>query len=191
MSNATKIMIIRHAEKPPTTPPPNPVAFDGTQEPDSLIVRGWQRAGALVALFAPARGPLQHHLLATPQNIYASSTSAEGGNRPEETVTPLWELLELVPNFGFANTDLSGVAASAMNCMDIVLISWPHGEIPKLARQIPLSSNNINPIPETWPSDRFDIVFVFDIDPSNGGYIFNQVPQLLLAGDSPELIPAS
>ena len=58
MSNATKIMIIRHAEKPTTTPPPplNGVTITGKQDKDSLIPRGWQRAGALVTLFAPARG---------------------------------------------------------------------------------------------------------------------------------------
>ena len=60
MSPATKIMIIRHAEKPTTTPPVSGVDINGQQNEDSLIVRGWQRAGALVALFAPTKGPLQN-----------------------------------------------------------------------------------------------------------------------------------
>ena len=77
MQPATKIMIIRHAEKPYTTPPPatTGVTVLGQPDPDSLIVRGWQRAGALVALFAPSRGPLQSSELATPHFIFASSTS--------------------------------------------------------------------------------------------------------------------
>ena len=89
--SATKIMIIRHAEKPTTTPPPptDGVTITGAQDKDSLIVRGWQRAGALVVLFDPARGPLQSSELATPQFIYATSTSDAEGNRPEETITPL------------------------------------------------------------------------------------------------------
>jgi hypothetical protein len=188
MSLATKIMIIRHAEKPPKTPPPNGVDINGKKEADSLIVQGWQRAGALVVLFAPARGPLQDSKLATPQFLFASSTSAPEGNRPEETITPLMEKLDLVANFEHKNTDLSGVANAAMNCHGIVLISWPHGKIPALARHIPLSKKNKNPIPKKWPGARFDIVFVFDRDDSNGKYIFTQVPQLLLAGDSRQTI---
>ena len=50
----TKIMIIRHAEKPPKKGLPLDVQENG--EPGngkSLIVPGWQRAGALNAFFAP------------------------------------------------------------------------------------------------------------------------------------------
>lgn len=195
MSSATKIMIIRHAEKPTTTPPPatNGVTITGQQDPDSLIVRGWQRAGALVTLFAPSRGPVQTSELATPQFIYATSTSDTEGNRPEETITPLAQKLNLVPNESFSKSQLEECATSATSCNGVVLISWPHGQIPNLCQLIPLGSNNKNPIPSTWPSDRFDVVFVFDLDTSSvgGGYIFTQVPELLLAGDSTDPIPSS
>ena len=189
---ATKIMIIRHAEKPTTTPPPPlaGVTITGAQDNDSLIVRGWQRAGALVALFAPSRGPLQNSELATPQFIYATSTSDPEGNRPEETITPLAERLGMAPNKSFANSQEQQAAASAISCDGVVLICWPHGKIPKLASFIPLSANNKNPIPSSWPGDRFDVVFVFDVD-TNSDYIFSQVPQLLLDGDSPDPISAS
>lgn len=194
MSPATKVMIIRHAEKPTTTPPPatNGVTITGQQNEDSLIVRGWQRAGALVPLFFPARGPLQSSELATPQFIYATSTSDDEGNRPEETITPLAQKLGLVPNESFSKSQLEEVATSAIGCDGVVLISWPHGQIPNLCYLIPLSSNNKNPIPSTWPSDRFDVVFVFDLDTSSEvfGYTFSQVPQLLLDGDSADPIPS-
>ncbi|HKY41805.1 MAG TPA: hypothetical protein VJM50_01815 [Pyrinomonadaceae bacterium] len=195
-SNATKIMIIRHAEKPPPNPPPNGVNSAGEIASDSLIVQGWQRAGALVVLFAPSKGPLQHPDLATPQHIYATSSPNDEGNRPEETVMPLLDKLQtaagqLIGNFGFQSGDVKDVAASARNCQGVVLISWPHGQIPDLAKQIPLSPNNKHPVPTgKWPSDRFDMVWVFDLDTSSnpGGYTFKQVPQLLLAGDSSEHI---
>lgn len=189
--SATKIMIIRHAEKPTTTPLANGVTITGSQDKDSLIVLGWQRAGALVALFAPSRGPLQSSELDTPQFIYATSTSDVEGNRPEETITPLAAKLGLTPNKSFANSQEQAAAASAMSCNGIVLICWPHGKIPKLASYIPLSSNNKNPVPQSWPSDRFDVVFVFDLDTSAGGYIFSQVPQLLLSVDSSDPIPTN
>jgi hypothetical protein len=200
-SAPTKIMIIRHAEKPPTNPPPNGVDINGAVKPDSLIVRGWQRAGALVVFFAPHRGPLQSPEIATPQFIYASSTSAAEGNRPEETVTPLINRLTtpaglLVTNFEFAKDAISGpsgVVASVLSCDGVVLISWPHGQIPILAENLPLSPNNKNLIPTKWPGDRFDVVWIFDIDVNSkeGGYIFSQVPQLLLAGDDFQVIEAA
>ena len=39
-------------------------------------------------------------------------------------------------------------------------------------------------VPKKWP-DRYDRVWIFDLDPSTGMYLFNQVAQLLLAGDQP------
>jgi hypothetical protein len=192
--NPNKIMIIRHAEKPPPAPPPNPVDIDGLISEDSLIVQGWQRAGALVALFAPARGPMQDPHLETPQYIYASASSAPEGNRPEETITPLLSKLSLLGNFSFEKDNLegpTGVVASVLSCEGAVLISWPHGQIPGLAGLIPLSPNNKKPIPTgKWPSDRFDMVWLFmkDLTSDTGGYTFHQIPQLLLYGDSPDPI---
>ena len=43
---AAKIMVIRHAEKPSDSPPPHGVTAEGEREDESLIVRGWQRAGS-------------------------------------------------------------------------------------------------------------------------------------------------
>jgi len=42
--------------------------------------------------------------------------------------------------------------------------------------------------PQEWPKDRFDLVWVFDLDVSTSHYGFGQVPQLLLAGDSATLL---
>jgi hypothetical protein len=49
-------MIIRHAGKP--VGQINGVDASGNQDPNSLIPQGWQRAGALVALFGSSFGPL-------------------------------------------------------------------------------------------------------------------------------------
>jgi hypothetical protein len=80
MAPPTIIMIIRHAEKPDTKGlAPFGVNSDGVQDWESLIIQGWQRAGALVVLFDPARGPLQAPGLAVPSLIYAANpTTAEG-----------------------------------------------------------------------------------------------------------------
>ena len=49
----SKIMVIRHAEKPDGSVGVMP---DGSADPEALTPTGWQRAGALVGLFAPPDG---------------------------------------------------------------------------------------------------------------------------------------
>ena len=54
------VMILRHAEKPDEKDPRHPpfgVDEAGQAKPTSLIPRGWQRAGALAAMFCAASLP--------------------------------------------------------------------------------------------------------------------------------------
>lgn len=211
--SASKIMIIRHAEKPSestkTPPPPYGITIDGVEDPESLIVRGWQRAGALVTFFAPQQGgSFQNPAIVTPQTIYASKiktkdtdTSESKGNkkkkigskskRPQETVTPLIEMLgnSVTSNFTFDKGDEEDMANSAMACKGVVLISWQHESIPAIAASLPVDPKT--PAPTDWPvnaqgQSRFDIVWVFDLKQKSGDYKFSQIPQCLLAGDSPD-----
>jgi hypothetical protein len=61
-----------------------------------------------------------------------------------------------------------------------VLIAWQHENISLIANAI-LGAKVALP---TWPPERFDVVFVFTLNPLDGTYSFAQVPQCLLAGDS-------
>jgi hypothetical protein len=204
---ASKIMIIRHAEKPPASPPPYGVTHHGKQDDESLIVLGWQRAGALATYFFPQQqAHFQNPSIATPQTIYASkieTKDAEANDskgkkkkigskskRPQETVTPLIELLgsKAESNFTFDKGDEAAVAASAMACTGVVLICWEHQSIPAIANGLPVDAQT--PVPQQWPVDsknqgRFDVVWVFDLEKASGPYSFSQVPQCVLAGDSP------
>jgi hypothetical protein len=202
-------MIIRHAEKPSEPPPPAGVTIDGDEDPESLIVRGWQRAGALVNFFAPQQGGSFHNpSIVTPQTIYAAKiktkdpdTSESKGKkkkkigskskRPQETVTPLIEMLgsKATDNFTFDKGDEEEMANSAMACEGAVLICWQHESIPAIAASLPVDSKT--PAPKDWPVDaqgngRYDVVWVFDLKPKSGNYRFSQIPQCLLAGDSPD-----
>jgi len=161
-TRATKIMIIRHAEKPPDPPPPPPafaplppygVNANGTQDAESLVVQGWQRAGALAGLFAPARGPFQDPSLTTPQFVYASKAvpHTDGDStRPQEAVTPLINKLgkSVSVNFEFLKGDEHAAATSALACNGVVLICWEHKNIHKLVHEIPVSQDQKTPVPK-------------------------------------------
>jgi len=183
---APKIMVIRHAEKPADTPPPQGVDIDGNADDQSLIALGWQRAGALACLFAPARGPLQAEELATPQIVYAAGVGHHSDSlRPQETVTPTAQKLGITPNTQFLKGQEAEAAAAATAESGVVLLCWEHQGIPEIANTI---LGNDTTAPQEWQGDRFDLVWVFDLDASTGTYGFTQVPQLLLQGDSPDPI---
>src|SRR6185436_5110990 len=184
---ATKIMLIRHAEKPPSNPPPHGVDTNGDHDSESLIVQGWQRAGALGVFFAPSVGPFQNSKIATPATIYASQIAkGSESERPQETVSPLIAKLGsgVATNFNFPKGQEQDAANSALACSGVVLICWEHQNIPLITKWFPTSKNNPNPVPTAWPNGRYDVVWVFDLH-SSGGYHFYEEPQLLLAGDGP------
>jgi hypothetical protein len=183
---ATKIMVIRHAEKPADSGSPFGVTTAGEQDAESLIVQGWQRAGALATLFAPSRGPLQSPELAIPQFLYASGIAKHSSSlRPQETITPLRDKLSLSINTTYLKGDEQAMVDDAVSQSGIVLICWEHQAVPEIANFI-LGNNTT--VPQKWPGDRFDLVWVFDLNSSNSQYGFTQVPQLLLAGDSNTII---
>jgi broad specificity phosphatase PhoE len=181
LRQATKIMIIRHAEKPATDFTPYGVTVEGVREKESLTARGWQRAGALANLFAPTNGHFQDPSLAEPQFIYASKPlKRKGSRRPIETITPLAEKLAIRINSNFPRFEVESMLEEVFLCDGVVLISWQREYIPQIAQYI--LGNNTG-APQYWPEDRFDVVWVFDRDPSSARYSFKQVPQRLLMGD--------
>lgn len=181
-------MLIRHGEKPADTPPPYGVTLGGEQDKESLTPRGWQRAGALVAFFAPNDNHFQDSHIATPQTIYASQiTPHSASQRLDQTITPLLEKLgaRAQANFTFPKDATQNMVLSVLECDGIVLVCWDHKDLANLAHQIPISPNNPTPVPAAWDGERFDLVWVFDLDPATKSYLFTPVPQLLLAGDQP------
>ena len=186
MPGPTKIMVIRHAEKPAESGPPHGINVNGDKDSESLIIKGWQRAGALACFFAPSYGPLQNPELAKPQFLYASGIGHHShSERPQETITPLSAKLSLKINTQYLKEDHKLMVESALECDGCVLICWEHKDIPSIANQI---LGNTTTSPQKWPGDRFDIVWVFNWDSALSTYTFNQVPQCLLGGDSSTVI---
>ena len=188
----TKIMIIRHAEKPPKHGgEPLDVQEDG--EPgngNSLIVPGWQRAGALNAFFAPYQSTPSNTEIVTPNCIYAASPTNES-QRPWETVTPLAAWLKYTQGTPQFNTSYSigggepDLVTSVLALSGVVLICWEHDNImPNIMgainEKVPIS--NYSSIPNPFP-DVFFLVWVLDLNQKGTGYTWTPVNQNLMAGD--------
>ncbi len=178
----TTIMLIRHGEKP-TVPPPHGVDENGAEDKNSLIVRGWQRAGALIPFF---RTPWVEGIK-TPTAIYAAGTSVQPlmidgvdearSLRAEQTVTPLAQALSLKVHKQYLVGQEDLLVQSITRETGVVLVAWEHKHIPVIAQKLSAAA------PDSWPGkDVFDIVWV--LEASNGGYNFLSLAQDLLAGDS-------
>ena len=173
-------MLIRHAEKPAKDSAPYGVTAKGERSKESLEVRGWQRAGALVNLLAPANGRFQHPALAKPQFLFASKPlRRRGSRRPVETLVPLAQKLAVRIDASFSRSEIESMVDDVLHSKGVVLICWQREYIPEIASLI--LGNNATP--PDWPDDCFDMIWMFDLHPSRMKYTFKQVPQKLLAGD--------
>ncbi len=182
---ANKIMVIRHAEKPSDDGAILGVTANGANDKHELIVRGWQRSGALARLFAPRNG-FASPLLAQPRTIFASKVDKDGKSlRPQHTVLELATLLtlELILDRGKGEEDK--LVKDAIAADGPVLIAWEHEAIPDIGNVI---LGNKTTVPQKWPGARFDLVWVFDRVGASSDWSFAQVPQLVLSGDSSEVI---
>jgi hypothetical protein len=177
----TKIMIVRHAEKPADDDSVAGISVNGNQDPEELIVRGWQRAGALVRFFAPFASRFADPALASPDVIFASAVAQHSKSlRAQHTVSGLADFLRKSLNLDHAKGDEDALVADALAQTGTVLIAWEHEAIPGIAGRI-LGNNGA--FPQEWPTERFDLVWVFDRQGSGDSWKLTQVPQMLLAGD--------
>ena len=182
---ANKIMVIRHAEKPSDDGSIKGVDAAGKEDKHELIVRGWQRSGALARFFAP-RGEFTSPLLAKPKTIFASKVDGDGKSlRPQHTVLELATLLNLSLVLKYGKGDEAKLVEKAIAADSPVLIAWEHEAIRHIGNLI---LGNETTIPQKWPGSRFDLVWVFDRASESSAWSFAQVPQLVLSGDSSQPI---
>lgn len=173
------ILVIRHAEEP--TPDNAVLGVDETGRPDpnELSVLGWQRAGALAALLgdetaARRFGVEQPHYLFAP-----CPTQGKPSTRGMRTLQPLADALNLPIRLDFAVGQEDALARAAAGLDNCVLIAWQHKGIARIAQTL---AGRAQAVPDSWPSDRYDLIWLFSEDPRRG-MSFRQLPQRLLAGD--------
>jgi hypothetical protein len=181
---ANKIMIIRHAEKPSDDGSIHGVDQNGNHDPTELIVRGWQRAAALLRLFAPPNGAFSNHALATPQTIFACGPNNHAKSvRSVHTVQTLAQFLNKNVDQSVQKGDEKKLARAAASAQGPVLIAWEHDAIPDIVAAI---AGQDHLCPKKWPDSRFDVVWM--LDQNGAAWSFAQAPQMVLPGDRAELI---
>lgn len=178
------IFIIRHGEKPLETWPGPGLTPDGTEDPQSLVIRGWQRSGAWSALFGT--GGASDYL--RPTSIYAMDPKSQAGDdpsqRPFETITPLAARLSLTPVTTFALGQEADLVKEIIGCTGVVLLCWEHKAI---VRAILPAMGGEQPIPGSptkWNGSRFDVVLRLDRGTPASPWSLRQLFPCLLSCDS-------
>ena len=183
---ATKIMIVRHGEKPDKRDSIHGVDPQGKHDKDELSIRGWQRSGALVRFFHPLDGKFSHPSLAKPDAVFAAAPSGHAKSlRSEHTVLSVAVSLGKHVNTRHSKGEEDKLVKQVLASDGVALIAWEHNSIIDLANLI---LGNKKTSPQKWPDSRFDLVWVFDRQPHSAGWKFTQAPQMLLPGDRPKTI---
>ncbi len=127
----TRIVIIRHAEKPVSRKP-------------HLALRGEMRAIGLAKLLPK---------IVTPDFVFAS-TSTKHSARPYQTIRPAADRMGLNVSTVYADKDTKKIARDLKKKRysgKTILFCWHHGQIPKLIRELG------HPPPyDQWPEELYD-----------------------------------
>ncbi|CAJ0881181.1 hypothetical protein AMST5_03222 [freshwater sediment metagenome] len=185
--SALTLFVIRHAEKPDDPALGPGLTSRGEAHKHSLVLRGWQRAGAWATLFGSECHRADYP---TPDIVFAANPNARPtedslvSRRPYETIEPLCQKIGSGPIVDFGIGDELAMLNAACEKRGVVLICWEHNRIgdailPELAR-----SQRIPGLPTKWDDARFDVALRFDRPRSDAPWSFRQLFPRLLAGDS-------
>jgi hypothetical protein len=103
--------------------------------------------------------------------------------RAQHTLAPLAEFLGKPVNTDFVKGAEAALADAVRGLSGVVLIAWEHHAICALANALMQSDRDT---PQSWPDDRFDMVWVFD--KAGAGWQFTQLAQRLLPGDRTDVL---
>ena len=183
MNTSQSIALIRHAEKPTDNGVLVGVDELGCADRNELSVRGWQRAGALALFFWDNRRAKAEH--ERPRHLFAPAPStAHPSRRGISTLLPLAGHCGVGVATPFPVGAERDLAQHLKTLGGFSVVAWEHKRLPALAAEIAGAGVEL---PTRWPDDRFDLVWLLAAD-DTGQWRFMQLPQLLLGGDSPEVL---
>lgn len=79
--------------------------------------------------------------------------------RPLQTVSLLAEALELTPVTTHTKGEERALVDDVLGRSGVVLICWQHQNIAAIGNLI---VGNNTTVPQSWPEDRYDLIYVFD-----------------------------
>jgi hypothetical protein len=126
--SALTLLIIRHAEKPGEGFRGSGFTEQGDEDIKSLVIRGWQRAGAWAILFGSGRGGADYP---TPSIIYAAAPGDQENHGPSHrpAVAPLGAKLGLTVNTEHGLGAETNLMREVLGRSGTVLICWEHHAI--------------------------------------------------------------
>ncbi|MBV8682547.1 MAG: histidine phosphatase family protein [Caulobacteraceae bacterium] len=180
MAGALTLMIIRHAEKPGQEWPGPGLTEKGEANEKSLVIRGWERAGAWAALFGSGLGGRDYP---APSALFACRPEGSSSQRASDTLLPLSTRLGMEIDLSFAQGEEDRLMDEILKLSGVALICWEHKRIGEgILPLIPVEPGVL--VPAHWPSDRFDVVLRFDRLAGADSFSFRQLCPRLLSGDS-------
>ncbi|CCD95958.1 conserved hypothetical protein [Bradyrhizobium sp. ORS 375] len=184
--DALTLLIIRHAEKPDGDATGPGLTHKGKTDSKSLVIFGWERAGAWTALFGSGLGGTDYP---APQAVYAADPDStkdgsDPSRRPYETVLELAARVGLSePNISFAKGEEAALVEAVLPLAGTVLVAWEHKAIiSDILPRLPVS--NPDKLPTHWSGKRFDVVLRFDRPSGGGDFKFTELYPCLMPGDS-------
>jgi hypothetical protein len=100
-----------------------------------------------------------------------------------ETLQPLADRLGVAVDTRFLKGAYADLVGAIRSIDGVVLVSWEHRLIPAIAALI---VGDAARVPDIWPDDRYDLVWVFERAATGDRLEFRQAAQMLLAGDLPD-----
>jgi hypothetical protein len=188
--SALTILISRHAEKPNENELGPGLTIEGIQDDKSLVVRGWQRAGAWAALFGAGLGGDDYP---RPGVVYAADpgqddnptgSDDERTKRPFETVKPLCDKLRQEPITKWGVGQETDLVSEILDLTGVILVCWEHKHIVSDILPQITKDQTLPGLPSRWDGQRFDVVLRFDRVAAGAPWSFRQLFPQLLAGDS-------
>jgi hypothetical protein len=186
------ILIIREAERHGQIWPGPGLTRAGKADDKSLVIRGWERAGAWSALFGTLLGADGYP---KPTVIYAANPEAvsldETSLGPLQTVIPLSERLGMEPITTYSVGQEAKLVGELLHSAGIALISWEsRGIVEKIVPAI-AGEQTLDDLPHKWDEGRYDVVLRFDRISPAAPWSFCQLRPCLLSGDSKALLDSS
>jgi hypothetical protein len=185
------LLVIRHAEKPGEAWPGPGLTPEGKADKKSLVVRGWQRAGAWAGLFAEGRGDDYP----VPTRLYAAKPGEEGdpdhgpSRRPAQTLQVLAERLGVPLDTHHHQGGEAALVAELLTLSGVALVAWEHKAIvADLVPRLPIGGGEP---PTHWAGDCYNLVLRFDRAAGASAFDFRPLWPRLLSGDQAGAGPAA